>query len=68
MGREGAARSPIDVIRFQNIDKLCLGLSFVVLIITEHLYVFLSSNSYADVRTAEKSNADKIPKTGVLVV
>lgn len=68
MGREGAARSPIDVIRFQNIDKLCLGLSFVVLIITEHLYVFLSSNSYADVHTAERSNADKIPKTGVLVV
>lgn len=61
-GGRGAVYSPIDVIYFQNIYKLSLGLSFVILIIAELLYIFLSSSSYADVRTAERSNADKIPK------
>ena len=39
-GGRGAVCSLIGVICFQNIYKLCLGLSFVIWIITEHLYIF----------------------------
>ena len=39
-GGRGAVSSLIDMMCFQNIDKLCLGLSFVILIVTEHLYIF----------------------------
>lgn len=67
-GGRGAVCSLTDVICFQNIYKLCLGLSSVILIITEYLFFFLSSIAYAEVCTAERSNADKIPQTGVLVV